>query len=324
MATSFERQHIGIVMPNQGATVDGLSTQLVELERLGFDSAWMPGIPNGPDVLTLLAVAGRATSRIELGTAVVPTYPRHPVALAAQALTTNAALAGRLTLGIGVSHQVVIERQYGLDYRHPVAHLREYLQVLRPLLATQSVDFAGEYFRSRIRLDIDTGGVAAPPVIIAALAPRMLQLAGEVADGTVTFMCGLITARDHIVPGITAAAEAAGRPAPQVVLGMPVLCTDDVAAGRAVAAQEFALYGRLPAYRAMMTNEGAAGPEDVVVIGNESAIAGAVTAAFAAGVTHFQATPFGTPDDIARTIACLACLRQGRTSVPDPLYATPR
>ncbi len=324
MATSSKPRHIGIVMPNQGATIDGLTAHLVELERLGFDSAWMPGIPNGPDVLTLLAVVGRATSRIELGTAVVPTYPCHPIALASHALTANAALGGRLTLGIGVSHKVVIERQYGLDYSKPVGHLREYLQVLRPLLENQSVDFSGTHFRSRIRLNIETGGVAPPPVIIAALAPKMLQLAGELADGTVTFMCGPATIRDHIVPGITTAAANAGRPAPRVVLGVPVLCTDDVVAGRSVAAHEFAMYSKLPAYRAMMTKEGAAGPEDVVVVGDERAVAGAVAAAFAAGVTHFQATPCGTPDDIARTIACLAAIRNGFTPDSDPLFTTPR
>jgi 5,10-methylenetetrahydromethanopterin reductase len=313
MATSSSRVRIGVVMANQGATVDGITQQLVELESLGFDSAWMPGIPNGPDVLTLLAIAGRATTRIQVGTAVVPTYPRHPIALAAQALTVNTALGGRLTLGIGVSHQVVIERQYGLDYAKPASHLREYLQVLRPLLETQSVDFAGEHFRARIRLAIETGGVPPPSVIIAALAPRMLQLAGELADGTVTFMFGPVTTRDHIVPGITAAAAAAGRPAPRVVLGIPVLCTDDPAAGRAQAAQEFAIYAKLPAYRAMMDHEGAAGPQDLVLVGNEAVIAAAVEAAAAAGVTDFQATPFGDPTDVARTIACLAMIQASRS-----------
>lgn len=175
-------------MANQTATADSITEQLIHIEQLGFDSAWMPGIPNGTDILTLLAIAGRSAERIEIGTAIVPTYPRHPVAMAAQALTVDDAIGGRLTLGIGVSHQPVIERQYGLDYSHPVAHMREYLQVLRALLEHQSVDFSGDYFKVRTRLAISTSGHAPPSVLIAALAPRMLRVAGELADGTITFM----------------------------------------------------------------------------------------------------------------------------------------
>lgn len=300
---------IGVVMANQGATVDGITEQLTRLEQLGFDSAWMPGIPNGPDILTLLAIAGRSTERIEIGTAIVPTYPRHPVAMAAQALTVNEALGGRLTLGIGVSHQPVIERQYGLDYSHPVAHMREYLQVLRPLLNDQSVDFSGDHFKVRTRLAITTRH-APPSVLIAALAPRMLAVAGEFADGTVTFMTGIATTTQAIVPSIVAAATAADHCAPRVILGIPVLCTDDAEAGRAAANEEFALYGKLPAYQAMMMSEGATSPADVMVIGNEDHVAAAVARSFVGGITDFQATPFGTPEDIERTIRCLATIRR--------------
>jgi 5,10-methylenetetrahydromethanopterin reductase len=297
-------------MANHGATADSITEQLVNIEQLGFDSAWMPGIPNGPDILTLLAIAGRSTKHIEIGTAIVPTYPRHPVAMAAQALTVNHALGGRLTLGIGVSHQPVIERQYGLDYSHPVAHMREYLQVLRPLLEHQSVDFNADHFKVRTRLAISSSGHAPPSVLIAALAPRMLGVAGELADGTITFMTGITTTTQAIVPGIVAAAATANRPAPRVIIGMPVMCTDDVEAGRALANHEFALYGKLPAYQAMMLSEGASSPADVVVIGNEAHIAAQVARAFAGGITDFQATPFGTPDDIQRTIICLAAIRR--------------
>ena len=301
---------IGIVMSNQGATVDGITAQLVEIEALGFDSAWMPGIPNGPDILTLLAIAGRSTERVEIGTAIVPTYPRHPVALAAQALTVNDALDGRLTLGIGVSHRPVIEKQYGLDYSQPIGHMREYLQVLRPLLTDQTVDFSGEHFRVRTRLAVSHTGLAAPSVLIAALAPQMVRVAAELADGTVTFMTGITTTVDVIVPGIAEAAKAAERPSPRVVLGIPVMCTDDVAAGRAFASNEFALYGKLPAYQAMMASEGASGPGDIVVVGNEGAIAAAVARSFAGGITDFQATPFGSPSDVERTMHCLATIRR--------------
>lgn len=297
-------------MANEGATANGIIEQLMRIEQLGFDSAWMPGIPNGPDILTLLAIAGRSTERIEIGTAIVPTYPRHPVAMAAQALTVNDALGGRLTLGIGVSHQPVIERQYGLDYSHPVAHMREYLQVLRPLLEHQSVDFSGDHFKVRTRLAISTNRYAPPSVLIAALAPRMLGVAGELADGTITFMTGITTTTMAIVPGIVAAAAAANRGAPRVIIGIPVMCTDHVEAGRALANQEFALYGKLPAYQAMMASEGASSPADVLVIGNEAHVATQVARSFAGGITDFQATPFGTPEDIGRTLTCLATIRR--------------
>jgi 5,10-methylenetetrahydromethanopterin reductase len=300
------RIKIGVVLQNQGATIDGIAAQLVQLEELGIDSAWMPGIPNGPDVLTMFAVAGRSTATIEIGTAVVPSYPRHPIAMATTALTVNEALGGRFTLGIGVSHKVVIERQYGLAYDRPVGHLREYLTILRSLLSTQAVDFTGEHFRCRIRLNLAPSAYGPPSVIIAALSPMMLRLAGEQADGLVTFMCGDVATRDHIVPGVQSAAAAVGRPPARVILGLPVLCTDDVAAGRAAAAAEFALYGRLPAYQAMLAHDGTTAPEDVVIVGNEATVRAAVERAAATGVTDFQASPFGTPEDVARTIACMA------------------
>jgi alkanesulfonate monooxygenase SsuD/methylene tetrahydromethanopterin reductase-like flavin-dependent oxidoreductase (luciferase family) len=187
--------------------------------------------------------------------------------------------------------------------------MREYLQVLRPLLEKQSVDFSGAHFQVRTRLAISTHH-APPSVLIAALAPRMLAAAGELADGTVTFMTGITTTTQAIVPGIAAAAANANRPAPRVVIGIPVMCTDEVEVGRTFANQEFAIYGKLPAYQAMMASEGAASPADVMVIGNETHIAEAVARSFAGGVTDFQATPFGTPEDIERTIACLAAIRR--------------
>jgi 5,10-methylenetetrahydromethanopterin reductase len=297
---------VGVVVPNQRATVASVRAQLVRLEELGLDSAWMPGIPNGPDVLTLLAVAGQATTRLEIGTAIVPTYPRHPAALAAQALTVDDALGGRLTLGIGVSHEKVIEGQLGLDFDRPVRHMREYLSVLRPLLAEQRVEFRGETMRTRIRLDASCSGNPPPPVLLAALGEQMLRLAGSLADGFVSWMTGLRTMEDHSIPVIAAAARAVGRPAPRIVVGLPVLLTDDEDAGRARAAEEFAVYGRLPSYRAMLAAEGAAGPGDVAIVGGECAIARTLKRIEEMGATDFQGTPFGTEDEIARTVELLA------------------
>jgi len=297
---------IGVVVPNQRATVASVRAHLVRLEHLGVDSAWMPGIPNGPDILTLLAVAGQATEHLELGTAIVPTHPRHPVALAAQALTVDDALGGRLTLGIGVSHEKVIDGQLGLDFDRPVRHVREYLSILRPLLAEQRVDFQGETMRTRIRLDASFSGRPPPPVLLAALGEQMLRVAGSLADGFVSWMTGLRTLEDHSIPVITAAAREAGRPAPRIMVGLPILLTEDAPAGRARADEEFAIYGRLPSYRAMLEAEGATGPGDIAVVGDEAAIAGTLKRVEEMGATDFQATPFGDEDEIARTVELLA------------------
>lgn len=297
---------LGIVVPNQGATIDTVAARLRWLEGLGVDSAWIPGIPNGPDVLTLLAVGGRGTQAIELGSAVVPALPRHPAALAVQALAVNDALSGRFTLGLGLSHRKVIEGHLGLSYERPVAAMRDYLAVLRPLMAEHAVDHPGERFRARLRLDVTTTAGTVPGVLVAALGPQMLRLAGRAADGTITWMTGTRTFERHVVPTITAAASEAGRPPPRVLAGFPVLLTGDPAAGRARADEEFALYGRLPPYRAMLDREGAASPADVALVGDERALTAAIRRLRDAGATELQATPFGDAAQIDRTIEFLA------------------
>ncbi len=198
-----------------------------ELQRAaddGFASAWMNNI-FGMDALTALAVAGSQVPGIEVGTAVVPTYPRHPAALAQQARTVAAAVDGRLILGIGLSHKVVIEDMFGYDFGRPVLHMREYLSVLLPLLDGQQASFSGVTVRANIGLTTPSPGRV--PVVVAALGAQMLRLAGERTDGTMLWMTGPATVRDHIVPVITAAAEAAGRPSPRVVCILPVCVTSD-------------------------------------------------------------------------------------------------
>ena len=176
----------------------------------GFSSAWINNI-FGLDALTTLAVAGSQVPGIELGTAVVPTYPRHPAALAQQALTVAAATGGRLTLGVGTSHEIVIRDMFGYDFGKPGQHTREYLSILRPLLS-EPAKVPGEQLSADITLS--TPGPRPVPLLLAALGPRMLRLAAEYADGTVLWMTGPATVASHIVPTITAAAQDAGRPAP--------------------------------------------------------------------------------------------------------------
>ncbi|GIH94320.1 TIGR03564 family F420-dependent LLM class oxidoreductase [Planobispora siamensis] len=256
----------------------------------GFPSAWVSNI-FGLDALTALAVAGSQVPGIELGTAVVPTYPRHPAVLAQQALTVNTALGGRLALGIGLSHQIVIEGMYGYSFDKPARHMREYLSVLVPLIRGENVEFEGETLTAKIGLN--TPGTGDMPVLIAALAPRMLRLAGEVADGTVLWMTGPKTVTEHVAPAVTEAARAAGRPAPRIVCGLPVCVTDDVEAARARAAEVFAVYGHLPSYRAMLDKEGAEGPAQVALIGDEDTVGAQLETLAKAGVTDFAASEFG-------------------------------
>ena len=260
----------------------------------------------GLDALTALAVAGSAVPGIELGTAVVPTYPRHPAALAQQALTVAAATDGRLALGVGTSHQVVIEAMFGHDFAKPVAHTREYLSILRPLLSGQPAKLRGEQVSANVTLT--TPGPTPVPLLLAALGPRMLRLAAELADGTVLWMTGPATVRAHIVPTITAAAEALGRPSPRVVCILPICVTSDPDAARAAAAKIFAVYDQLPSYRAMLDREGAAGPADVALVGDEAVVEAQLADLADAGVTDFVAGEFGRGADAVRTRRLLTSL----------------
>ena len=284
------------------------AAKTVELARTakgeGFGSFFVPQI-FGADALTTLAVVAHEVPGIDLGTFVVPTYRQHPMMMAQQALTVNAIADGRLRLGIGLSHQVVVEGMWGLSYEKPLRHMREYLAILMPLLRGEPANAVGEVLTGRGELQITA---PKPEVLIAALGPNMLGLAGREADGTATWMVGPETLRSHIVPTISAAAHGAGKPAPKVAVGLPVCVTDDAAATEAVAAEEFAMYGHLPSYRAMLDREGVSGPENVAIIGSAQQVADRVGGIFDAGGTTFVANEFGTPDQRAATRELLTSL----------------
>ena len=296
---------IGTFLSESGGTdaLDQLTAQIQTAADEGFASAWLSNI-FGLEALTALAVAGSRVPGIELGTAVVPTYPRHPAVLAQQALTADLALGGRLALGIGLSHEVVIASMYGYSFERPARHMREYLAVLTPLLAGEPADFAGETLHGHIGLSVPRSGRKVP-LLLAALAPQMLKLAGTQADGTVLWMTGPATVRDYIVPSITAAAQAAGRPAPRVVCMLPVCVTDDPAQARTDAGKAFAIYGQLPSYRAMLDKEGAAGPGDVAIVGDEASVRAQIEALGEAGVTDFVAGEYARGPEGPRTRAFL-------------------
>ncbi len=294
--------HIGLF--GSATTVDALRDEVAEAAELGFGTYWTPQIFD-LDALTALAVISRDVPDIRLGTAVVPTYPRHPMMLAQQALTVSQVSGGRLDLGIGLSHQPVVEGMWGLSFDKPVGHMRDYLAILMPLLHGEQVSHGGEQVTGRGALGLQA---EAPPVYVAALGPQMLKLAGRVADGTLTWMTGPRTIGELTAPTITEAAEAAGRGVPQVIAAVPVMITDDVPAARERAAKDFAIYGQLPSYRAMLDREGMDGPADLAVVGDLDTVAAGLQSFVDAGATQVVASVFGPRDQMAATRQALATL----------------
>jgi len=294
---------IGVMLDTE-RPFEQVVAQVTGLRDAGIDTAWASQI-FGYDALTAIAAAGREVPGIGFGTAVVPTYPRHPVMLAGQALTVQSTTDGRLTLGIGLSHQVVVENVFGQSFEKPARHMKEYLSVLMPLLRGEQVTFAGQTLSASTfgPLQIDA---PAPPVLVAALGTAMLTLAGRMASGTVTYLTGPATVESHIIPTIRAAAAEAGRPEPMVVVALPVCVTRDVDAARDKASESWALYGQLPSYRAMLDREGAAGPSDVALVGSEAEVRERVRRLADIGATEFCGSPFGSRGEIEATIGALA------------------
>lgn len=286
----------------RSASVDQMVEQVSGLARQGFATAAFAQL-SGLDVLTVIAVAGRVAPRIELETAVVPIYTRHPMVLAQQALTAQLATGGRLLLGVGVSHRPVVEERLGLSFERPVEYMREYLAILLPLLRGEPVNFSGK--RLKANLQLFAMDVPAPSVVLAALGERMLRLAGEQTDGTALWMVGPKTLATHVAPIITQAAREAGRASPRILVGAPICVTNDVDAARARAARGLANYGQLPSYRAMLDKEGAAGPADVMLVGSESEVETQLRRLEDAGATDFTASPLGSVDEQRRTLEFL-------------------
>ncbi len=303
---------IGLYISTAGnVSLDGICDRFVAAEESGFHTAWA-GHTFDWDGLSLLALAGRATERIELGSWVVPSYPRHPVAMAQQALTVQSACSGRLVLGIGTSHSAVIQKRMGIDYSRPLRHMREYLAVLPSLLAGESVSHRGEDFR--IAAQLDPCGAPAPPVLLAALGPQMLQLAGRSADGVAIWLGGARFVGEFALARIDAGARAAGRARPRVIIGLPVAVTNDPCA-RNAAEKFLALSSKLPAYRRVLEREGAESPADVALIGDEAHVLRRLETLAKLGVSDFNAILFpvsGDPQAARRTRDFLAAFAKGR------------
>ena len=303
---------IGVMLGADGASesIDDIVATAREVEAAGLATLWMANIFSF-DAIGTLAIVGREVERIGLGTAVTPTYPRHPTALAQQAMTTAAATKDRFTLGIGLSHQVVIENMLGLSYAQPAKHMREYLDVLMPLLRGEQVNYDGDEYRVH-GLQIGIGGIQPVPTVVAALGPVMLKVAGQLADGTNTWMVGPNTMKDHIVKRLSDAAKEAGRPAPTVVGGVPIVLTNHPDECRERIAKGLTMYGQLPSYRAMLDREGAAGPGDIAIVGDENTLRGEIDRFRDAGVTDFNAAIMDVEDGARqRTLDYLSKLAGG-------------
>jgi 5,10-methylenetetrahydromethanopterin reductase len=282
----------------QRASIDAIVQDAQKAAADGFSSYWLAEHPTGGfDALTVLSVVGQKVADIELGTAIVPTFPRHPLVLAGQALTIRTAIGNRLTLGIGLSHEVMMA-QLGIGFEKPIRHLREYLSILMPLLTDGKVSFDGEVLSCHA--EIFQAPSEPCPVVVAALGPQALRVAGARTQGTTLAWVGPRTVREHIKPRLFEAAEAAGRPAPRIIATLPVCVTDEVDAMRGLITKLLAHYGELPSYRAMFDHEGVDGPADVALIGDESEVRAKLDELAEAGVTDFAATEF-TPTKADRT-----------------------
>jgi F420-dependent oxidoreductase-like protein len=286
-----------IGLPGLGRSLDHMVQQAERAEADGFTSLWYASATAG-DPLVAMALAGRATSAIELGTAVLQTYACHPVLQASRAAAVAAAIdgPGRFTLGVGPSHKPVVEGMLGLSYQFPGRHTDEYVQIVAALLRGDAVSFTGEELRVNAEPP-ERAGDAEIPVLVAALGPRLLRVAGQHAAGTITWMANATAIARHVAPRIRKAAADAGRREPRIVVGLPVAVHDDVAEARSRAAEQFALYGTLPNYRRILERGDVTAPADAAIVGDEGSVTAQIEALFDAGATDVWAAPFPVGDD---------------------------
>jgi 5,10-methylenetetrahydromethanopterin reductase len=288
------------------SVVDVYVDQVARARAEGFTRMWTPQMPWEPDLMSVLAVALREVPDIEVGAAVLPIQVAHPMLMAQRALTLNLISGGRFKLGLGVNHPGMTEQLWGIPWEKPVRLMREYLDGLLPLLAGEGTNAVGEMVTTRGVLQIP--GAPAPEVYLAALGPQMLRLAGRRTAGTITWMTGPKTLANHIAPTLREAAASGGRPksAVKVVANLPICVTDDVDGARARAAEDFAAYGQLPSYRAMLDREGFTGPEDAALIGDEATVSDRIDELRSADVDEFAGTPFGDSEEtLARSRSLL-------------------
>jgi F420-dependent oxidoreductase-like protein len=293
-----------------GAGVDAIARHAAEAEADGFSSYWLAQLDT-PDALTALTIVGRATSTIELGTAVISIWLRHPLMLAAQAMTCQEIIGNRLVLGIGLAHQPVIEGVLQMAWDKPATRMDEYLSVLMPVMHERRVDFHGDFYSGVLETVTANPGAEPPSVMLAAMGPRMLRMATSRTDGTILWLAGPNAIRDHVAPALAASRPSGAAPA-RIVASVPVCVTDDASGVKATIAALLANYNDLPSYRGIMDLDDAAGPQDLSVVGTEDEVRAGIQRFADAGVTDFAPVEFpGGPDDATRTRALLKELAAG-------------
>ena len=281
------------------SSVNRLVEQAQQAEADGFHALWYASGVAG-DPLVAMALAGRATTTIELGTAVLQTYPCHPLLQANRAASVvNAMGRAGFTLGLGPSHEPVINGVLGLSYDHPARNTEQYLRIISSLLRGEDVDFTGVDWTTHsagrvVNLDHPV------PLLLSALSPRMVRIAGQFADGAVLWMAAAKAIETRIAPGLRAAAASSGRPAPRIVAGLPVAVHDDVDAARSATAAMSSGYSGMANYKRIIDAGGGTGPGDVAIVGDEDSVRVQLEELLAAGATDIWAQPIGVGDDRAR------------------------
>ena len=282
-----------------GAPVAQIVDHAVEAEEAGFASYWLAQLAV-PDALTVIAMMGTRTSSIELGTAVIATWPRHPLMLAAQALTVQEAIGNRLALGIGLAHKPTVETTFKIPFATPAKHMDEYLSVLLPAMQDRKVSFTGDIWSAEVEAVTGAPAAEPPAVLLAAMGPRMLRICGERTDGTILWLSGPKAIAEAIKPALDAAAADAGRPTPRIVASVPVCVTDKGDDVRNLIATFLAGYNDLPSYRGVMDAEGVGGPADVSLVGTAEEVRRGVAAFAEAGATEFAPVEFVMDPDAAK------------------------
>jgi F420-dependent oxidoreductase-like protein len=312
---------IGIAIPAgvepTGNAVDTYVDLAREAAAVGLGSLWFAQRFD-VDALSLAAIVGSQVDGIAIGTSVVPIYPRHPIVVANQANTAQAASHGRFTLGLGLGAPTLVEPAYGVDTSRSIRHLREYLTVLDELFDHGSTDFKGDTLVARTPRPTTLAGATRPSILVAAMGPQALRVTGELADGTLPNLAGPRTLAEHIVPRITSAAERAGRPAPRIVAALAAVVTDDVANVRARLTELSAFYATIPSYRAVLEREGVTDPAVLAVVGDEAALAEAVARYRDAGATEIVLTQTALDGDESRRRTWAAAAALARQESPSP------
>lgn len=277
-------------------------------EALGYDSLYFAG--GGRDSALLGALTGQMVPRLRVGASVVSVWQNKPLTMAETAIIANEALDGRFVLGLGLSHPHMVEQRLGMKFERPILYLREYLTILMQFMDDHAVDFEGELLSAHWPVNIPFA--RRPQVLVAALGPQALRVAGRLSDGTMTFMVPLRSLEGMTIPIASQAAEEVGRPRPHFLASIPICVTADKARARADAAETFVNYGsgHYPSYRAALDRGETAGPEDVAIFGSEEEVAAALGRYRDIGIDEIYCVPFGTPQERLRTFRFLPQLSE--------------